>query len=167
MNWLDIVIIVLFTVLGLIGWKVGIIRAVVTLGGVVAGIVLAGQFYGALADLLGGFISSPNAASVAAFFIILMATVLAAIILGRVIRSFLKLLLMGWVDGVAGAAVGVVVAALLGGGLVAVLSAFSFAGLDRAVEGSLLGPLLRDKIGVVLALLPREFDRARQMLPLS
>ena len=52
MNWLDIVILILLVVPTLIGLKIGIIKAVMSIAGVIIGVLLAGRFYEENAEAL-------------------------------------------------------------------------------------------------------------------
>ena len=52
MSWLDIIILILLAVPTLIGLKVGIIKAVLSMAGVIVGVILAGRFYVSFADTL-------------------------------------------------------------------------------------------------------------------
>ena len=58
MNWLDITILVVVLLLVFIGWRTGVIRAVSTIGGVIIGIYLAGQYHEDAASVLGEVITS-------------------------------------------------------------------------------------------------------------
>ena len=66
MNWLDIVIIVLLAIQFFTGLTTGFIRGLLSLIGLVAGIILAGQFYTQLAGAL-TFIHDDRWADFAAF----------------------------------------------------------------------------------------------------
>ena len=72
MNWLDIVILVFLAITAFTGLKVGIIKVLFTVVGVIAGVILAGRFSGSLAGML-TFIDNPGWAKTAAFAIILIA----------------------------------------------------------------------------------------------
>ena len=69
--WLDIIIIVGIAVSTFLGFRAGIIKAVLSLAGLIIGIILAGRFYGPLYDHL-TFITQPGVAKVFAFIIIIV-----------------------------------------------------------------------------------------------
>ncbi len=52
MNWLDIVILVVVVIPVFLGLRIGIIKAVLSLTGLIVGIILAGQFYEPLSEQL-------------------------------------------------------------------------------------------------------------------
>ena len=45
MNWLDIVIIVALAISTFLGLKIGIIKALLSLAGLIVGVILAGRYY--------------------------------------------------------------------------------------------------------------------------
>jgi len=71
MNWLDIVIVVIVAGTVFLGLRIGLIRAALSIIGVVAGVILAGRYYTAFAKQL-AFIPQPSAAQAVAFAIILV-----------------------------------------------------------------------------------------------
>ena len=73
MNWLDIVIIIILAIQTFTGLSQGLIRALLGLVGLVAGIILAGRFYESLGSGLFSFIDNPDIANAAAFIVILIA----------------------------------------------------------------------------------------------
>ena len=85
MNWLDIAIIVLIAVPTLIGLRTGIIKAVMSLAGVIVGVILAGKYHVALAEQL-TFITEDNIASIVAFALILLGVMIIASMLAALIK---------------------------------------------------------------------------------
>ncbi|HET6477838.1 MAG TPA: CvpA family protein, partial [Dehalococcoidales bacterium] len=85
MSWLDIAIIVIIGIAALTGLKIGIIKTVLTLVGVIVGVILAGRFYVALADKL-TFIPQEMLARVVAFATILVIVILIASIIAGVLK---------------------------------------------------------------------------------
>ena len=77
MNWLDIVLIVSLVIPTVIGLRQGLIKSVLSLVGLIVGVILAGIFYEALAGLL-TFIPNIAIANVVAFIIILVGIMLIA-----------------------------------------------------------------------------------------
>ena len=158
MNWLDAVIAIIILAVAYVGWKIGIVRAAVALGGTALGLFLAGQYYDDLGRQLERLIDAPNGAKVAAFLIIFAAVVVGAILVGKAVRRLLQVILLEWVDRVGGALLGALVGAALSTGLAAGLQAFPVLDLSRAVRDSLLADFLLRHYPAVLALLPKEFD---------
>jgi len=157
MNWLDIVIIVLIAIPTLIGLKIGIIKAALSLAGVILGTILAGHYYVALAEQL-TFISQDNLAKIAAFAIILIGVMLIASVLAAVLKWVVSAVMLGWVNRVGGAVFGFLLGAVFCGALLAIWANFLSTG---AITSSVLATLLLDRFPMVLALLPEEFDAVR------
>ena len=158
MNWLDIVILVLIAVPTLIGLRIGIIKAVLSLAGVIAGVILAGQYHTALAEKL-TFISQANLAEIAAFAIILIGVMIIATVLASLLKWIISVVLLGWVNRLGGAVFGFVLGAIFCSALLAICT--KFLGILEPVAESALATLLLDRFPIILALLPGEFDSVR------
>lgn len=158
MNWLDIVILVVIVVSTLIGLKIGIIKALLSIAGVVIGVILAGRYYAVFAERL-TFIFQPGLAKIAAFAIILIVVMIAAALLASLIKWAVSAVTLGWVNRLGGAVFGLVLGAIFCSAVLAIW--VKFAGITGTVSGSGLAALLLDSFPMVLALLPDEFDSVR------
>jgi membrane protein required for colicin V production len=158
MNWLDIVILAVVVVATLVGLKLGIIKAVLSLAGTAVGVILAGRYYADLAGLL-TFISQPSLAKVAAFAIILVGVMLVAAVLAAMIKWVASAVMLGWLDRLGGAALGLVLGAIFSGAILTIW--VKFGGATGVVHDSALAAFLLDGFPMVLALLPSEFDSVR------
>ena len=87
------------------------IRTVLSIIGLIIGIMLASHFYKQLGNIL-TFISNKNWANIVAFIIILVAVMVIAAIIGMILRSIIKGIMLGWVDKVGGAVIGLFLGAL-------------------------------------------------------
>jgi membrane protein required for colicin V production len=155
MSWLDIVLLILMAISTLVGLKVGLIKAVLSLAGVIVGVVLAGRFYVSLAEHL-TFISQPGLAKIAAFAIILIGVMVVAAVLASLIKWAVSAMMLGWVNRLGGAVFGFVLGAIFCGALLSIW--VKFIGISEPVHGSALAVLLLDNFPLILALLPGEFD---------
>lgn len=158
MSWLDIAIIVIIGTAAFIGLKIGIIKAVLTLAGVIVGVILAGRFYVALAEKL-TFIPQETLARVVAFAIILIGVILIVSIIAGVLKWLASIVLLGWVNRLGGALLGLIMGAIFCGALLAIWT--KFLGIIEPVAESALANFLLDYFPIVLALLPEEFDSVR------
>lgn len=168
MNWVDITIIVAAALGAITGLKQGLIRMVFTAAGFLVGLNLAGRFSGELADKLSP--SGAQWASILSFIIILLAAMVVANLLGGVVRMFVKVLLLGWVDSLGGLVIGVLMGALMVGALLTVVLQWqavadplplvggTFTGVTEAIKESSLANLIIDKFRLILGLLPDRFD---------
>lgn len=158
MNWLDIVILVVMAVALFFGLRIGIIKAVLSLVGLIVGIILAGRYYLPLAERL-TFIPQANLAEVAAFAIILIGTMLIASVAAALLKWTISMVMLGWVNHLGGAVFGLLLGALFCSALLAIWG--KFFGVAGAISESSLAVILLDRFPAVLALLPDEFDAIR------
>lgn len=158
MNWLDIAILVPLAITALLGLKAGLIKAVLSLAGVVIGVILAGRLYSPLSELL-TFISNEAVAKIIAFAIILIAVMAAAMVAAGLLKWVASMMMLGWVNGLGGAVFGVLMGAITCG---AILAAWvKFFGAGETITQSILAGFLLDNFPLVLGLLPEEFDAVR------
>lgn len=158
MNWLDIVILVVVAVATFTGLRIGIIKAALSLVGVIVGVILAGRYYASLAEQL-TFIPQENIAQAAAFAIILIGVMIIASILASLLKWAASAVMLGWVNHLGGAVFGLVLGAILCGALLTIW--VNFLGMPEIIKESNLAILLHDRFPAVLALLPDEFDAIR------
>ena len=159
MSWLDLVIVVVLAVGAFFGLRMGIIKAVLSLAGVIVGVVLAGQYYVALADVLPFFSETSSAAKIVAFAIILIVVMAIAVVAARFLKWAASAMMLGWVNHLGGAALGLVLGAIFCGALLAIW--VKWLGAGDTITESMIAPVLLDKFPNVLALLPDEFDAIR------
>jgi membrane protein required for colicin V production len=149
MNWLDIVIVVLLVVPALIGLKTGVIKIFLTVAGVIIGVVLAGRFSTPLGERL-TFISDPGIAKVVAFALILVVVMILA-----AVSAFL----LGWVNWLGGAVLGLFLGFVFMGAILTMWVKFLEPG--STIKESVLAGFLLDGLPIVLGLLPSDFDSVR------
>jgi membrane protein required for colicin V production len=158
MNWLDIIIIVFIVIPAFIGLKAGIIKALFTVAGVIVGVVLAGHFSDSFAGAL-AFISDPGIAKVVAFAIILVVVMIVAGVAAKLVKWAVSAVLLGWVDRLGGAILGVILGMIFCG---AVLTMWvNYLDINSVIEESKLAGFLLNGFPIVLGLLPAEFDSVR------
>jgi membrane protein required for colicin V production len=158
MNWLDIVILIILAVSTLVGLKTGVVKAVLSVIGVILGVILAGRYYNALAGSL-TFITQPSLAKIAAFAIILIAVMVVATLISWVVKWAISALMLGWVNHLGGAVFGFILGAIFCGAILTMWAKFS--GISTPVRDSALAGMLLNSFPIVLALLPKEFDSVR------
>jgi membrane protein required for colicin V production len=154
MNWLDIVLIIFLIISAIGGFASGLIKSLLSLIGLIVGVVVAGRFYIALADHL-TFISSQDTARIVAFIIIFLVIIIVATILGIILTKLVSAILLGWLNRLLGAVFGVFTGAIFIGALLSVWAKYS--GGDT-ISGSAIASFLLDKFPIILGLLPKEFD---------
>ncbi|MBN2074116.1 MAG: CvpA family protein [Dehalococcoidales bacterium] len=157
MHWLDIILLVALVIPTFIGLKQGLIKAVLSLVGLVIGVILAGSFYKQLAGIL-GFIDNPDIANVVAYVLILVVILIIAAVAAKLLKTFIKVIMLGWVNTAGGAVFGFFIGMIFLGAILATWE--KFFGPDMLTE-SFIAEFLLDTFPIVLGLLPQEFDVVR------
>jgi len=149
----------------------GFIAESFALGGVICGLLFACWFYRQAGASLSGLISTPALAQLAAFLFILAATMVAAALLAKVIRSTAKAIGLGFFDRLLGAIFGLLRGALLGLSLLLPITAFL--PTSSWVQQSALAPYFLRAAHAVSFLMPTDLrlklldglDRIRHNTP--
>ena len=157
MNLVDIVIAVALIFPIFTGLKQGLIKAALSLAGLIVGVILASNFYQQLAGVL-GFIANKDIANVVAFIIILVVVMIIANVAAALLKATAKAVMLGWVDHLGGAIFGFLMGAIFMGALLAAFVQFFGTGM---VTESWLAAILLDKFPLIIGLLPSEFDAIR------
>ncbi len=158
MNWLDIVILVVIAISAFIGLRIGLIKAVLSLAGLIVGVILAGHYYVPLSEQLSDIIPQANVAEIVAFAIILVGVMVIASVLASLLKWVASVIMLGWLNRAGGAFLGLVLAAIFCSALLAIWVKFFGSGL---VTEAFLARVLLDKFPLILGLLPSEFDAIR------
>ncbi len=158
MNWLDIVIAVILVISIIGGLMAGIIKILFTVAGLIIGVVLAGHFSGSLADKL-TFIHDSQTANIVAFIFIMIIIMIIAAILAFVVKKIASAVLLGWVNRLGGAILGLVLGMIFMGAILIIWTKYS--GINTAVENSWFASFLVDKFPIALNLLPKEFSSVK------
>jgi membrane protein required for colicin V production len=158
MNWLDIVLIILLVASAIGGFVSGFIKTVFSLVGLIVGVVLAGHYYNALSNYL-PFVPTENGPKIVAFIIIFLAVMIVAALLGFLFSKLISAVLLGWLDHLAGAILGLAIGSIF---LAAILVIIGKYASGSAISESSITPVLLDRVPHILALLPPEFDTVRQ-----
>jgi len=158
MNWLDIVILVVLVIAAFMGLRMGLIKAVLLLAGIIVGVVLAGHYAGPLGERL-TFISSAGVAKGIAFAVIMLAVLAVAAIVAALLTWAAKVVMLGWINRLGGAILGLFLGALFCGALLAMW--VHFLGIAEVITDSAIATVLLDRLPMVLALLPGEFGGVR------
>lgn len=161
MNLLDIILIVGLAIAAFSGLKTGLIKAVISLAGLIVGVILAGQYYDSLSRWLSSYISQQNLAQVVAFAAIIIATLVAASVVASFLQRVISWVMLGWVNRLGGGIFGFLVGAVVLGSLLAILVRFPFFDLASLFQGSPVAVALLRYFPLVLGLLPEEFDAVR------
>lgn len=147
MNVFDWILVALFIVAALWGYKTGLVDAIVNVAVIYIGLLLSGQFAGQVLGLFWDGVESEALATAIGYVIIFIAVFIAGRIVSRIVKAGLNIVLLGWADKAGGIIVGVVAGVLLAGGLTAVTARYTYViePEDERPEG-LEGQALTDRL---------------------
>jgi membrane protein required for colicin V production len=120
-DWLLLAILLYSTIMAFVR---GIILELFSLGGLIAGILLASWNYPRIALLLGRFITTPSTAQIIAFFLILIAVMVLCTLLGKALNRTAHAIGLGFFDRLLGAAFGLLRGCLFGVAILMAVAAF-------------------------------------------
>lgn len=162
MNNLDYIILIGGGIFVLLGIYWGLIRQVLAIVGLVVGVAVAGRYGPDAAAWLSSFIADPVLAGAIGFLGVLLLVSALASLVASVLRLFVGLLFLGWLDHLLGGLLGLVQAGLAAAILLIAMVAFPLELWSDAVASSTLAqPLLRVG-GVFGGVLPEFFQAAVQ-----
>ncbi len=125
-NFFDWVLIALFALGALWGFRKGLIDAVLLVVSIYAALLLSGQFAGRLLTPIWDDAENQALATAAGYVIIFVGVFIAGRIVSRIVKSSLKKVKLGWTDQAGGILVGVLAGVLLAGGLMAVMARYTY-----------------------------------------
>ena len=166
MTWVDGVIIVGAVIGAIAGFKQGLVLSIFSFLGLIVGVAIAGAASDSLADKL----SSSGAlwAYVVSFAIILIIVLVIFSILGHIVKGFIKLIMLGWLDSLGGALLGLFVGALMVAAIFIAVGRWaalydSTSSVGTAIGDSALAHFLIDSFRLLLAILPGRFDAVNKL----
>jgi membrane protein required for colicin V production len=165
MNTLDTLLVIVLVISTALGVYWGLIRQVLSVIGLIAGVALATRYGGRVADSLSSFITSDTVAQALGFVLVLVAVSATASLLATLLRRSVGLLFLGWLDHLLGGILGLVQGALA---CTVILIVLAFLPSDRfasALAASSIVPWLARLAGfALLPFLPESFHAAAQRL---
>ncbi len=124
MNPVDIAILLLLLLSAFLGFRSGLIQSVFSLAGLIAGIAIASWHYKELAAELTPYIHNKAADEAIAYCLIAIAVMVAASLIGLLLKKLIYGVGLGWIDKLTGMAFGFVRGALLVTLCIVALAAF-------------------------------------------
>ncbi|MDO5489430.1 MAG: CvpA family protein [Bacteroidaceae bacterium] len=143
MQTIDWILVVLLLLGAIRGWCTGLIKQVVSLGGLIAGLLIAKLCYAMVGDAIAPHIDNHTTlAHVLAFILIWIAVPVILGVLGEILTTVLdKLFVLGTVNSILGALLGLIKFQLIIGALIWVLCATKIIGENTIQQSVLCAPL--------------------------
>lgn len=151
MNWLDVVILVVWAITAFWGFRTGLLQMVVLLVMVGVGLAFSSRLAGPVANLLSPFIANQDLRTIAAFavvfIILLVIAAVASHILGALTRA---LIFFGPLNRLGGLAMGLLAGFVILSGALTALQKFPVGEVPKSIDSSPLGTFLVDHFDVVI-----------------
>jgi membrane protein required for colicin V production len=157
MNWLDVVLGIFLFIAAITGLESGLLGTLIPLVSLLGGVAVAGNYYTGLAH--GLFRSHSEAAYIAAYVVIVLVFLIAGWILTRVLHDLLKVILLDWLNHLAGFLLGIVLGGVIIGAMLSMLLKYDIA--VPIISGSRVTAFLIEKFPLALSFLPSDFDRVK------
>lgn len=126
MNVLDWVLIAVFAIAALWGFKTGLIDAALNAIAIYVGLLLSGLFAGRVLSMIWDGVESEALSTAIGYVIIFAVVLIASRIAASIVKKALKVTFMGWVDNVGGIVIGLVAGVLLAGGVMTVAARYTY-----------------------------------------
>lgn len=159
MTWIDAAIAVIFLYFIITAFQAGFIREVIGMAAALLGAVLAGLFYGNVADTLLSSIDNTTTASVVAFLIIFVGISLAGQLLAMLVHPAVTILQLGIMDQLLGAMFGAVKGFLIIEVLLVLFVTYPRYHMDQRINDSAFASKMVNVSAPVLKILPDVFHK--------
>jgi membrane protein required for colicin V production len=124
MNLFDCLLVAILAYSTIMAFVRGIILELFSLGGLIAGILLASWNYNRVAEILGRLITTPATAQIVAFLLIIIGTMVLSALLGKVLNRTAHAIGLGFFDRLLGALFGLARGCLFGVAILMAIAAF-------------------------------------------
>ena len=162
MNWVDILVLVVWGLMALWGFKSGFIGMVVPLVVIILGLALSSRIAEPLGNLFSFLSDNENVQTIIAFIAIFLALILLSAWLSALLQTVSKVIpLAGPVNHLSGMIIGVFVGFLFLSGILTGLQHFTVGRVQDDIAASPLGTFMADNFGVTLRavkLVPGDWD---------
>ncbi len=126
MNVMDWVLIAVFALAALWGYKTGLVSAALNAAAVYVALFLSGLFAGRVLSLIWDGVESEALSTAVGYVIIFAGVLIAGRIVATIIKKALKVTFMGWVDNLGGIAIGLVAGVLVAGAVMTVAARYTY-----------------------------------------
>lgn len=163
MNGVDIVVLGLWSLGLLFGLMKGALGLVLPLVGLAVGLGLANRYDSTLAQSL--FDTSATVARMGAFALILLAVLVTVALVVWLLRRLLSMLLLGWLDRVAGAVLGLSLSVVTTNLFLSIMAMAAYDPVESYLQGSTLASWLAQHFPSFLSMLPSGWEDLRRLFP--
>ncbi len=157
MTWIDVVLLIVILGSAVSAFRNGFTRELVGIVSVIAALLLGAWFYGLAGSYLVPWVSSRSVSNLLGFLLVFCGVLLLGSLVGRVLRGFMKVTGLSFLDRLLGAAFGAVRGILVSVALVMAVMAFTPARrMQSSVAQSRIAPYVVDAARGCTAMAPYE-----------
>ena len=163
MNWVDILVLVILVIAGYKGFKSGLVRMGVFLVVMGVGLALSSRLTQPISNLLPSMSDNERVQSIIIFLVLIIALIIGAEIINRVLSTIIKVPLGGMANNLAGTAIGLIVGLVILSALLAGVQKFPFGSMREDIGSSSTGSFLADNFDTVIRgfkLIPSDWDQS-------
>ena len=162
MNWVDILVLVVWGLMALWGFKSGLIGMVVPLVVIILGLAISSRIAEPVGNLFSFLSENENVQTIIAFIAIFLGLILLSAWLSTLLQTVSKVIpLAGLVNHLSGMVIGIFVGFLLLAGILTGLQHFPVGPIQTDIAESPLGSFMADSFGVTIRavkLVPGDWD---------
>ena len=160
MNWLDVVLALLILISTLMATRKGFSREIIGLTAAISALMCGLWFYGPAGAFLMPYVSSPQVAHFAGFFLVFVGVLIVGAIVGAMVSRMLRKVGLSAFDRALGAVFGIIRGVLVSVALITAMMAFTpelkGSGPPDAVVQSRMAPYVLEASRMFAAIAPRE-----------
>jgi membrane protein required for colicin V production len=157
MNYFDIALLILASVLILIGVMKGLVRLLIGLAALIAAFAVAARFHQPLAASMDSVEIHDGALMLLSYFLLFIGVMLLGGLTAYLLRKLMKAAMLGWADRLGGAAVGPALATLLAVLIILPMVAYS-PGSSEMLSESVLAPFISEAADVASPMVPQHLS---------
>lgn len=162
MNWVDIVIIVVVGTSIVFGVKRGLIKEILTLVALIAGIIIATRSYDEGAKIMAHFVNNTNLAHLLSFVVIFTLVCVFFFLCGIVLKKLIRIAKLTAVDRMGGLVFGFIRGGIAVGVALAFVIKYPIFGTGELVKDAVLAPFFIHFIESLWKLVPPELFESVQ-----
>ena len=138
MNFFDWILIILFGLGALWGFRSGLITGALTVASLYVASLVSSQFSENVVSLISQNVESESIATALAYVVIYVGIFIAGRILAKIIKTMLSIVLLGWLDKLGGIGLGLLAGLLLIGAVVGAGAIFAYPLEEKEYDGDML-----------------------------
>ena len=126
MNFFDWILIVLFALGALWGYRSGLITGALTVASLYVASLVSSQFSERVVGIISQNVEAESVATALSYVVIYVGVFIAGRIVAKILKTMLSMVLLGWLDKIGGIALGLVAGFLIVGAVVSFIATLAY-----------------------------------------